>query len=197
VRAFATLRYEKRGAVAVVTLDRPEVLNAYDVAMRDELYAALGAADEDPELRALVLTGRGPAFSTGGDVYLGETAAPARAWLYRARTLLRAGIPLAGASDAPVVPPSPWVGIAAARARRTAAGVTLGAAERLGARAALRLFTTGAAFALGADRLGMLAPGGPADLVVVEPDPLRAPPDEVADARVRLTLVAGERVWPA
>jgi len=110
---------------------------------------------------------------------------------------MRAGIPLAGASDAPVVPPSPWVGIAAARVRRTAAGATLGAAERLGARAALRLFTTGAAFALGADRLGMLAPGGPADLVVVEPDPLRAPPDEVADARVRLTLVAGERVWPA
>ena len=108
---------------------------------------------------------------------------------------MRAGIPLAGASDAPVVPPSPWVGIAAARARRTAAGATLGAAERLGAGAALRLFTTGAAFALGADRLGTLAPGGPADLVV-EPDPLRAPPDEVADARVRLTLVAGERVWP-
>jgi len=131
-----------------------------------------------------------------GDAYIGETAAPARAWLYRARTLMRAGIPLAGASDAPVVPPSPWVGIAAARARQTAAGATLGAAERLGARAALRLFTTGAAFALGADQLGTLAPGGPADLVVVEPDPLRAPPDEVADARVRLTLVAGERVWP-
>jgi len=68
VRAFATLRYEKRGAVAVVTLDRPEVLNAYDVAMRDDLYAALGAADEDPEVRALVLAGRGPAFSSGGDV---------------------------------------------------------------------------------------------------------------------------------
>ena len=68
VRAFATLRYEKRGAVAVVTLDRPEVLNAYNVAMRDDLYAALGAADEDPEVRALVLAGRGPAFSTGGDV---------------------------------------------------------------------------------------------------------------------------------
>jgi enoyl-CoA hydratase len=54
--------------VALVTLDRPEVLNAYNVAMRDDLYAALGAADEDPEVRALVLRGRGPAFSTGGDV---------------------------------------------------------------------------------------------------------------------------------
>jgi len=67
-RPFATLRYEKRGAVAVVSLDRPEKLNAYDVAMRDDLYAVLGAADEDPEVRAVVLRGRGPAFSTGGDL---------------------------------------------------------------------------------------------------------------------------------
>jgi enoyl-CoA hydratase len=68
VRPFATLRYEKRGALAIVTLDRPEVLNAYNVAMRDDLHAVLGAADEDPEVRALVLCGRGRAFSTGGDV---------------------------------------------------------------------------------------------------------------------------------
>ncbi|HZP43271.1 MAG TPA: enoyl-CoA hydratase/isomerase family protein [Candidatus Binatia bacterium] len=68
MRPFATLRYEKRGRVAVVTLDRPEVLNAYDVAMRDDLYAVLGAADEDPDVRALVLRGRGRAFSSGGDL---------------------------------------------------------------------------------------------------------------------------------
>jgi hypothetical protein len=125
-----------------------------------------------------------------------ETAAAARGWLYRAGSLAHAGIPLAGASDAPVVPPSPWVGVAAARSRRTAGGASLGAAERLDAAAALRLFTTGAAFALGADALGRLVEGGPADLIVVEPDPLRAAPDEVADARVGLALVAGERAWP-
>jgi enoyl-CoA hydratase/carnithine racemase len=68
VRPFATIRYEKHGRVAIVTLDRPDVLNAYDVAMRDDLHAALGAADEDPEVRALVLRGAGSAFSTGGDV---------------------------------------------------------------------------------------------------------------------------------
>ena len=65
---FATLRYEKRGALAVVSLDRPARLNAYDVAMRDDLHAVLGAADEDPEVRVLVVRGRGPAFSTGGDL---------------------------------------------------------------------------------------------------------------------------------
>lgn len=68
MRPFATLRYEKRGAIGIVTLDRPEKLNAYNVAMRDDLYEALGAADQDPEVRALVLRGRGRAFSTGGDV---------------------------------------------------------------------------------------------------------------------------------
>jgi len=68
MRPFSTLRYEKRGAIAIVTLDRPAKLNAYNVAMRDDLYEALGAADEDPDVRALVLRGRGRAFSTGGDV---------------------------------------------------------------------------------------------------------------------------------
>jgi predicted amidohydrolase YtcJ len=131
-----------------------------------------------------------------GDVYLGETEAAARPWLYRARSLAAAGIRLAGASDAPAVPPSPWIGIAAARSRRTAGGATLGPAERLGAAAALRLFTAGAAAALGTDALGRLAVGGPADLIVVDPDPLRAAPDEIAETRVHLTLVAGERAWP-
>jgi enoyl-CoA hydratase/carnithine racemase len=67
-RPFATLRYEKRGAVAVVTLDRPAKLNAYDVAMRDDLWSVLGAADRDPDVHALVLRGRGRAFSVGGDL---------------------------------------------------------------------------------------------------------------------------------
>jgi hypothetical protein len=132
-----------------------------------------------------------------GDAYREETEGVARGWLYRARSLAAAGVRLAAASDAPVVPPNPWVGLAAARARRTAGGRSLGAAERLDAAAALRLFTTGAAFALGRDRLGRIVPGGPADVALVEPDPVRAPPDEVAAARVRLTLVGGEAAWRA
>ena len=138
-----------------------------------------------------------PAFvRCRGDVYLEETTPAAHGWLYRAATLARAGIALAGASDAPVAPPSPWIGIAAARSRRTAAGAVLGGRERLGAAAALGLFTTGAARALRTDALGRLAAGRPGDLVVVAPDPLRASVDEVAAMEVRLTLVGGERAWP-
>lgn len=132
-----------------------------------------------------------------GEVYREETPRAAWNWLYRARSLLAAGVSLAGASDAPVGPPSPWLGIAAARTRCAGDGRALGAGERLSARQALALFTTGAAYALQADTLGRLLPGAPADLVAVEPDPVRASPDEVADTRVLLTMIGGRIVWPA
>jgi predicted amidohydrolase YtcJ len=132
-----------------------------------------------------------------GDVYRRETEGRARAWLYRARSLRDAGVPLAGASDAPVVSPNPWIAIAAARTRRTQSGALLGAGERLGARAALGLFGPAAAWSLHADELGRLAVGAPADVVVVEPDPLRVPAAEVRDTRVRLTLAGGTVAWQA
>ena len=139
-----------------------------------------------------------PAFvRERGDVYRSETHREAWGWLYRARSLLAAGVPLGAGSDAPVGPLSPWIGMAAARARRTPSGAVLGPGERLSAAAALALFTRGAADALGAATAGRLRPGGPADLIVVEPDPLRAPVDEVAAARVRLTMIGGEIVWQA
>ncbi len=65
---FSTIRFEKRGTVAWITLDRPRQLNAYNVAMRDDLFGAFSAIHDDPEVRAMVLSGAGAAFSTGGDV---------------------------------------------------------------------------------------------------------------------------------
>jgi len=81
--AFATVIYEKRDGVAWVTLNRPDKFNAYNVAMRDDLYAVLGAIHEDPEVRAMVLAGAGPAFSTGGDVSeFGQAPSPIAArWI--------------------------------------------------------------------------------------------------------------------
>ncbi|HVN99198.1 MAG TPA: enoyl-CoA hydratase-related protein [Steroidobacteraceae bacterium] len=60
--------YESRGAVALVTLNRPEALNAFDGALRVQLAAALQRAAADPAVRALVLTGAGRAFSAGADL---------------------------------------------------------------------------------------------------------------------------------
>jgi len=66
------LLIEDRAPLRIVTLNRPEVLNAWNRPMREELVAALGAFDADPDLRALVITGAGArAFCAGQD--LGET----------------------------------------------------------------------------------------------------------------------------
>ncbi len=69
--------FDKRGSVAWVTLNRPKQYNAYNIAMRDGLYEALWAVHHDPEVRAMVLTGAGPAFSTGGDLHeFGQAPSP-------------------------------------------------------------------------------------------------------------------------
>jgi enoyl-CoA hydratase/carnithine racemase len=68
VGAFETVAYEKRDAVAWVTLSRPEVLNAYNMRMRDELVEVFGAVRDDPDVRALVLRGAGRAFCAGADL---------------------------------------------------------------------------------------------------------------------------------
>ncbi len=65
---FSTVLFEKRGAVAWVTLNRPHQLNAYNVAMRDDLFEVISAIHDDREIRAMVLTGAGEAFSSGGDL---------------------------------------------------------------------------------------------------------------------------------
>jgi predicted amidohydrolase YtcJ len=131
-----------------------------------------------------------------GDVYRRETRGAARSWLYRVQTLFAAGVPVAAASDGPVVPPDPWLGMAAARTRRTRKGHVLGADERVSAAAALAMFTREAGRSLRADRLGVLAPGGPADLIVVPDDPLRATPAALRAMRPRFTMIDGRVAWP-
>ena len=54
--------------VAIITLNRPEVLNAFEGTMREELLAALAAASEDSAVRCVMITGAGKAFCAGGDV---------------------------------------------------------------------------------------------------------------------------------
>lgn len=78
--SFTAVLYEKKGPLAIVALNRPQVLNAYNVQMRDDLYQVLQAVRDDPEVRAMILRGEGPAFSTGGDVAeFGSAPSPIRA----------------------------------------------------------------------------------------------------------------------
>jgi enoyl-CoA hydratase/carnithine racemase len=63
-----SLLAEERGAVWVLTLNRPEKRNALDTALTRALLEALRATDEDEGVRAIVLTGAGPAFCAGADL---------------------------------------------------------------------------------------------------------------------------------
>jgi 2-(1,2-epoxy-1,2-dihydrophenyl)acetyl-CoA isomerase len=65
---WETLRCERHEATALLVLDRPAQLNVMNVRMRDELALCLAQVRESPEIRALVITGAGEAFSAGGDV---------------------------------------------------------------------------------------------------------------------------------
>ncbi len=62
------LKVEKSGGVARVTLDRPEIRNAFDDALISALTAALRELDADEGVRAVVLAGNGPAFCAGADL---------------------------------------------------------------------------------------------------------------------------------
>lgn len=68
VPADRQILVERRGAVAVVTLDRPDRLNGISSVMLDELETALWDADDDTRVRVVVLRANGRAFSTGYDV---------------------------------------------------------------------------------------------------------------------------------
>ena len=63
-----TVRYQVDGPVARITMDRPEKRNALDHQLLDDLDAAFVAAEEDPEVRVVVLAGNGPSFSAGYDL---------------------------------------------------------------------------------------------------------------------------------
>ena len=64
-----TILYSKDGPVAHIVLNRPRVLNAYNIQMRDELYQALEAARDDPDVRAVLLRGAGDrGFCAGADL---------------------------------------------------------------------------------------------------------------------------------
>jgi len=68
MKEYQQIIYEKRGHVAAVTLNRPQKLNAYSEIMVHEILAALGDARDDDEIRAVIITGAGRGFCSGGDI---------------------------------------------------------------------------------------------------------------------------------
>jgi enoyl-CoA hydratase/carnithine racemase len=73
-KQFQAITWETDGPVLLLTLNRPEQMNAISPVLEDELHEALQLAAGDDEIRAIVLTGAGSAFSAGYD--LGEDEVP-------------------------------------------------------------------------------------------------------------------------
>lgn len=62
------LLVDRSGPVVVVTLNRPEAMNAFDSALHEEFPRLIARIDDEPDIRSVVLTGAGKAFSAGGNV---------------------------------------------------------------------------------------------------------------------------------
>jgi len=130
------------------------------------------------------------------DRYWWERCTLAYAW----RTQLENGAILAFGSDAPVESPNPFWGIQAAVTRRRADGAPgpqgWYPAQRLSLEEALQAYTLGAAYAAQQEeRLGRLAPGFLADLIVLEQNPFDLLPEAFFTLRPLATMIGGEWVW--
>ncbi len=65
------VRYERRDAVAVITLNRPDSMNAFHTRLRADVFAAFERARDDRDVRVVVFTGEGRCFSAGADLKAG------------------------------------------------------------------------------------------------------------------------------
>ena len=82
---FQTILYDKRDAVAFITLNRPDAVNAFNVQMRDDLAEVLAAVRDDPDVRGLLIAGAGDkGFCAGADLTEFGTA-PSQAIARRVR----------------------------------------------------------------------------------------------------------------
>ena len=94
------------------------------------------------------------------------------------------------------MPPNPLIGIYAAVARKSETGKIVGEGEKISPMNALRMYTIHAARAsYEEDFKGSITPGKLADLTVLNGDPCTAPPDEIKDMQIEMTILNGEVVW--
>lgn len=127
-----------------------------------------------------------------GDDYAELMGPIRRDWLYRGRSLLESGVPLAGSSDRPVTAGAPLDAVSFMVSRRSRSGSTIGPDEHLTVDDALRAYTVGAAYACRMDHLlGSITPGKLADLVILPEDPHRMTPADLGELPVQATMMGG------
>lgn len=132
---------DRRGAVTVVTLSRPERLNAFTHEMLTDLRTLLTELDADSAVRAVVITGAGRAFSAGADLSIGATDAEDSV-----RRLYNPLIQTVTAIETPIV--------------AAVNGIAAGAGFSLALACDLRLASSAAAFQLSFTRIGLVPDAG-------------------------------------
>lgn len=123
-----------------------------------------------------------------------DAVGPARAaLLYPGRSVVDADIPIAGSSDHPIGPLSPFIGIATAIHRAGSTGQIFNASEALTAREALSAYTAGGAYAMRHEGFrGQLTVGHCADIAILDRDILTPDCAELGNTCSRLTIVDGQ-----
>jgi len=117
---------------------------------------------------------------------------------YPMKSFIRAGIPVPGSSDRPVVMGAPLLGIHDAVNQLTASGQPYVPEEAVGPEEALRFYTVGSAYAsFEEDLKGSLAPGKLADFVVLDRDVTKVDKREIKETRVLCTVVGGKAMYTA
>lgn len=210
------VRYELRGPAAWITLDSPGNRNALAGPLVEELGAHLRAAMDDAAVRAVVLTGNGPAFCAGADLKSrGDAVAPGAARENRFVAILRllwegpkpvvgainghafgGGLGLVAACDIAVAAEGARFSFSEVRLGLIPAMISVVVLPKLGVHQAMRLFLTGERFGAEAARdYGLLhrvvAPGALAEAVQEEVDAIAAGgPTAVAEAKRLVRTVA-------
>ena len=141
----STVAIERREAVGLITLNRPEVINAVNNRIRAELPAAFRELDEDPSIRCLVLTGAGErGFCAGADIKESRTAGSS---VEERRRLI----------------PATWIEALDRIAKPVIAaihGICLGGGLELALACDMRMAARGARFGLPETALGLIPGGG-------------------------------------
>ena len=197
---FQSLEIERRGEVAWVWMNRPDIHNAFDENLIRELNEALRELKDDPEARIVILSGRGSSFSAGADLNWMKRAAgytpaenlrDARALAEMLRTLaqlpkptlarvqgaaLGGGLGLVAACDIAVASASAYFAASEVRLGLIPATIAPYVISAIGERQAHRYFLTGERLSAGrAGEIGLVHE-------VVEPERLDAAVDGIVDA---------------
>ena len=154
-----------------------------------------------PFIEKLIETGTAVVTQPGflhfyGEKYRAGIPPEQQEWLYRTKSLLASGIPVAGSSDCPIAPLAPLISLQTAMTRKTREGMPLNPQEQLPLNDALTLFTSaGAWLSFEEGQKGKIMPGMLADLVVLDGDLMKTPAEEVGKLKIVMTIIDGKVVF--